>query len=112
VAGEGGARELALEVRVPIWGIGGGGAPRGGGWGSRQRSRLAVGKRRRQAGVGVTGGVRAVGEERWRWSGGAAEGTGKEVWGAPDVGAELGAVTGGLEAGRVAFHGSSTAAAR
>jgi hypothetical protein len=30
VAGEGGARELALEVRVPIWGISGGGAHRGG----------------------------------------------------------------------------------
>jgi hypothetical protein len=30
VAGEGGARELALEVRVPIWGIGSGGAHRGG----------------------------------------------------------------------------------
>jgi hypothetical protein len=29
VAGEGGARELALEVRVLIWGIGGGGAHRG-----------------------------------------------------------------------------------
>jgi hypothetical protein len=31
VAGEGAARELALEVRVPIWGIGGGGAHGGGG---------------------------------------------------------------------------------
>jgi hypothetical protein len=31
VAGEGAARELALEVRVPIWGIGGGGAHHGGG---------------------------------------------------------------------------------
>jgi hypothetical protein len=30
VAGEGGARELALEVRVQIWGIGSGGAHRGG----------------------------------------------------------------------------------
>jgi hypothetical protein len=30
VAGEGGARELAPEVRVSIWGIGGGGAHRGG----------------------------------------------------------------------------------
>jgi hypothetical protein len=30
VAGGGGARELALEVRVPIWGIGSGGAHRGG----------------------------------------------------------------------------------
>jgi hypothetical protein len=30
VAGEGGARELALEVRVPIWGIGGRGAHCGG----------------------------------------------------------------------------------
>jgi hypothetical protein len=30
VAGEGGARELALEVRVPIWGLGGGGFHRGG----------------------------------------------------------------------------------
>jgi hypothetical protein len=30
VAGEGGARELALEVRVLIWGIGSGGAHRGG----------------------------------------------------------------------------------
>jgi hypothetical protein len=28
VAGEGGARELTKEVRVPIWGIGGGGAHR------------------------------------------------------------------------------------
>jgi hypothetical protein len=30
VAGGGGARELALEMRVPIWGIGSGGAHRGG----------------------------------------------------------------------------------
>jgi hypothetical protein len=30
VAGEGGARELTREVRVLIWGIGGGGAHRGG----------------------------------------------------------------------------------
>jgi hypothetical protein len=30
VAGEGAARELAPEVRVPIWGTGGGGAHRGG----------------------------------------------------------------------------------
>jgi hypothetical protein len=30
VAGEGGARELALEMRTPIWGIGSGGAYRGG----------------------------------------------------------------------------------
>jgi hypothetical protein len=30
VAGEGGARELALELRVSIWGIGGRGAHRGG----------------------------------------------------------------------------------
>jgi hypothetical protein len=29
VAGEGGARELAMEVGVPIWGIGSGGAHRG-----------------------------------------------------------------------------------
>jgi hypothetical protein len=35
-------------------------------------------------------------EQRW-WSGGEAEGTGKEVGGAPDVGAELGAVTGTSE---------------
>jgi hypothetical protein len=28
-------------------------------------------------------------EERWWWSGGAVEGTGKEVGGAPGVGAEL-----------------------
>jgi hypothetical protein len=31
-------------------------------------------------------------EERWQWSGGAAEGTGKEVGGAPGVDAELGVV--------------------
>jgi hypothetical protein len=30
VAGEGGVRELALEMRTPIWGIGSGGAYRGG----------------------------------------------------------------------------------
>jgi hypothetical protein len=30
VGGKGGARELVPEVRVPIWGIGGGGAHRGG----------------------------------------------------------------------------------
>jgi hypothetical protein len=30
VAEEGGARELAPEVRIPIWGIGGGGAHHGG----------------------------------------------------------------------------------
>jgi hypothetical protein len=39
-------------------------------------------------------------EERWWWSGGAAEGTGKEVWGAPGVGAELGVVTGSSEGDR------------
>jgi hypothetical protein len=45
VAGEGGTRELAPEVRVPIWGISGGGAHRGG--------LAAVGNRRRQAGEEV-----------------------------------------------------------
>jgi hypothetical protein len=35
--------------------------------------------------------------ERRRWSRGAAEGVGKEVEGAPSIGAELGAVSSGLE---------------
>jgi hypothetical protein len=39
------------------------------------------------------------GEQRW-WRRGAAEGTGKGVEGAHGVGAELGAVTGGLERGQ------------
>jgi hypothetical protein len=44
------------------------------------------------AGVGCPRWLSSAGEERRWWSGGAAEGTGKEVGGAPDVGAELGVV--------------------
>jgi hypothetical protein len=56
VAGEGGVRELTPEVRVPIWGIGSGGAHRGG---------LTVVK---QVGGGepVTTGRRRGGERRHR----------------------------------------------
>jgi hypothetical protein len=41
--------------------------------------------------------------ERNNGGGGAAEGTGKEVRGAPGVGAELGSVTGSLEGDRWHF---------
>jgi hypothetical protein len=95
------------------------------------RTGSAAGKRRWQDGVGITGGVRAVGEEvlsdavlgvgqdgrrrtgagcPWwlgstveelrRWSGGAVKCAGKEDRGAPNVGAELGVVTGSSEGDR------------
>jgi hypothetical protein len=51
-AGEGGARELALEVSVPIWGIGNRGLTVAG---SLWQGRLVVGIRRRQAGEEVEG---------------------------------------------------------
>jgi hypothetical protein len=54
VAGEGGAREQALEVRVPIWGIGSGGAHCGG---------LVVVKQV-SSGEPVTAGWRRGGERR------------------------------------------------
>jgi hypothetical protein len=50
VAGEGGAREQALKLKVPIWGIGGRGAHRGGLVAATQ---VSGGNRRRQAGEDV-----------------------------------------------------------
>jgi hypothetical protein len=60
------------------------------------------------AGAGCSWWYGSVGEEWRRWSGGAAEGAGKEVRGAPSVGAELGAVTGSSEGD----HGGSMTVAR
>jgi hypothetical protein len=137
VAGEGDALELALEVRVSIWGIGGGGAHRG---------RLAMAKqiggveRRRQARVGVTVRVRAVGEDVLggavlrvgsRWSEEGLSGLSTVAWfgwrgtaamerrssrgrwqGGPISSRRRCGARGGdgnLEGGRVAFCGSSMA---
>jgi hypothetical protein len=47
------------------------------------------------------------GGERWWWHLGAAKDTGKGVEGAPGVGAELGAVLGGVEGTEAAVHGGS-----
>jgi hypothetical protein len=55
---------------------------------------------RRMAGVGCPRWLGLPGEERRWWSGGVAEGTGKEVGGAPGVDVELGAVTGSSEGDR------------
>jgi hypothetical protein len=61
LAGEGGARELALEVRVPIWSTGGGGAHCGGLTAAKQVSsgEQAMAGRRRGGGcqLGVHGAV-------------------------------------------------------
>jgi hypothetical protein len=51
-------------------------------------------------------------EERQWWSGGVAEGTGKEVRGAPGIGAELEAVMESSERTGMAFCGSSMMVAR
>jgi hypothetical protein len=48
---------------------------------------------RRRARVGCPWWLGSAGEERWCWSVGAVEGTGKEVQGAPGVGTELRALT-------------------
>jgi hypothetical protein len=61
VAGEGGAREQAPEVRVPIWGIGDGGAYRGGLAAATQVSGVEP----------ATVGRRRGGERRLRVCGGA-----------------------------------------
>jgi hypothetical protein len=50
--------------------------------------------------VGCPRWLNLAGEERWWWSEGATEGATKEVRGAPDVVAELGAVTGSSEGDR------------
>jgi hypothetical protein len=63
------------------------------------------------AGVGCLQWLGSVGEERWWWSRGAAEGAGKEVGGAPGVGAELGVVMESSEGDGVAFCSSSMMAA-
>jgi hypothetical protein len=78
VVGGGGARELALEVRVPIWGIGSGGAHRGGLVAATQvggGELVTVGQRRggeHRLGVrGATmssGGGRCSGRGARRWS--------------------------------------------
>jgi hypothetical protein len=55
---------------------------------------------RRSVGAGCPQWLSSAGEEQRWWSGGATEGAGKEVGGAPDVGAELGAVMGSSEGDR------------
>jgi hypothetical protein len=71
VAGEGGARELALEVRVSIWGIGGGGAHRGGLTAAKQvgGGEPATASQRRGGGrrLGVRGAAVSSGAQ---WEGG------------------------------------------
>jgi hypothetical protein len=50
--------------------------------------------------AGVPWQHKSRGGERWWWSRGVARGVGKEVEGAPDVGAKLGAVMGSSKGDR------------
>jgi hypothetical protein len=98
VAEEGGARELALEVRVPIWGIGGGGAHHDGltvveqvgGEEPVTASRRRGGERRhRVRGVAVSsGGGRCVNRGARLWPEMALD---EEVASTTEVGSRLGA---------------------